>query len=67
MGEHWVTPRYGREDRPLVPGMVFNLEGQFDCREGWAGGTGAAFIESFVVTEDGLEVLSRLPRTLVRV
>lgn len=37
---------------------------QFDDTEGWAGGTGAAYIETLLVTENGLEVLLQLLRTL---
>lgn len=65
VGRHRPKPR---EDVPipdLVPGLVFNYENQFDVFEGWPGGTGAAYIETFLVSEDGLEVLSALPRTLV--
>ncbi len=45
--------------------MVFNFENQFDVWEDWPGGSGAAYIESFLMTDDGLEVLSRLLRNLV--
>jgi Xaa-Pro aminopeptidase len=65
VGRHRPKPR---EDVPvplLQPGIVFNYENQFDVFEGWPGGTGAAYIETFLVTEDGLELLSRLPRSLV--
>ena len=65
VGRHRPKPR---EDVPvpdLEPGIVFNYENQFDVFEGWPGGTGAAYIETFLVTEDGLELLSKLPRTLV--
>ncbi len=55
------------DDRPLETGMVFNLENQFDVWEDWPGGSGAAYIETFLMTEQGLEVLSKLPRTLVAV
>jgi len=64
-GSHWVAPRENLGDRVITPGQVFNLENQFDVWEDWPGGSGAAWIDSFVVTEDGLEVLSRLPRNLV--
>lgn len=67
VGEIWVGPRYGSPDCVLEPGMVFNFEGQFDDTEGWAGGTGAAYIETLLVTESGIEVLSTLPRGLVAV
>ena len=53
--------------RPLLPGMVFNLENQFDVWEDWPGGTGCAYIEILLMTEKGLEMLSKLPRTLVQV
>jgi Xaa-Pro aminopeptidase len=65
VGRHRPKPR---EDVPvpdLQPGIVFNYENQFDVFEGWPGGTGAAYIETFLVTEDGLELLSKLPRNLV--
>ena len=65
VGRHRPKPR---EDVPiplLEPGIVFNYENQFDVFEGWPGGTGAAYIETFLVTEDGLELLSKLPRNLV--
>jgi Xaa-Pro aminopeptidase len=64
VGTHFVDPHDGIADRPLLTGMVFNLENQFDVWEGWPGGTGAAYIESFLVTDGGLEILSKLPRNL---
>ena len=66
-GNHWLKPRFDLGDPPLQPGMVFNLENQFDVWEDWPGGSGCAYIESLLVTENGLEVLSKLPRTLVTV
>ena len=66
-GNHWLSPRFGMSDRALEPGMVFNLENQFDVWEDWPGGSGCAYIESLLVTENGVEVLSKLPRTLVSV
>ena len=64
-GSHWLEPRGGLPDRVLEPGIVFNLENQFDVWEDWPGGSGCAYIESLLVTESGLEVLSRHPRHLV--
>ena len=64
-GNHWLSPRFDITDRALEPGMVFNLENQFDVWEDWPGGSGAAYIETFLATEDGLEVMSKHPRTLV--
>ncbi len=66
-GSHWFEPRFNLGERTVTPGQVFNLENQFDVWEGWPGGSGAAWIESFLVTENGLEVLSALPRHLVTV
>ncbi len=53
------------DDRALEPGIIFNLENQFEVWEDWPGGSGAAYIESFLMTDSGLEVLSALPRNLV--
>jgi Xaa-Pro aminopeptidase len=64
---HWGEETFGPTPAKLTvtPGMVFNYENQFDVWEDWPGGTGSAFIESFLVTENGLELLSKLPRTIV--
>ena len=32
--------------------MVFNLENQFDVYDDWPGGSGCAYIETFLVTEN---------------
>ena len=48
-----------------TPGMIFNLENQFDVYENVPGGSGAAYIDRFLMTDSGLEVLSDLPRNLV--
>ena len=64
-GSHWVKPRPELGDRKLEPGQVFNLENQFDVWDDWPGGSGAAYIDTFLVTDKGLEVLSKLPRNLV--
>jgi Xaa-Pro aminopeptidase len=64
----WVGHTYLANDGPqrclLMPGYVSNFENVFfDEQEGFA----ADFIETVVMTETGLEVLSRLPRTLIDV
>jgi Xaa-Pro aminopeptidase len=64
---HWLDTKFGMADRALEPGMFFNFENQFDVWEDWPGGSGVAYIETFMVTENGLEVMSKLPRTLVTV
>lgn len=66
-GAYFARPIWGMPERPIEPGMVFNYENQFDVWEDWPGGSGAAYIESLLVTESGLEILSGLPRHLVAV
>ncbi|MDA0218246.1 MAG: Xaa-Pro peptidase family protein [Proteobacteria bacterium] len=63
---HWNEEVFGPTPGKLTiePGLVFNYENQFDIWEDWPGGTGCNFIETFMVTEDGVELLSRLPRTI---
>jgi Xaa-Pro aminopeptidase len=67
VGSYFVEPREDVPDQLLQPGMVFNYENQFDVWEDWPGGSGAAYIETLLVTDRGLELLSRLPRHLVTV
>ncbi len=64
---HWNEEVFGPtpEQLTIKPGLVFNYENQFDIWEGWPGGTGCNFIETFLVTDDGPELLSRLPRTIL--
>ncbi len=64
---HWLATKFGMQDRALEPGMFFNFENQFDVWENWPGGSGVAYIETLMVTENGLEVMSNLPRILVTV
>jgi Xaa-Pro aminopeptidase len=68
-GAHWLHS--GEETfgpacakRVIEPGVIFNFENQFDVWENWPGGTGCAWIESFLVTQDGIELMSKLPRTI---
>jgi hypothetical protein len=39
--------------------MVFNLENQFDVWEHWPGGSGCAYIESLLVSEEKVWKSSR--------
>jgi Xaa-Pro aminopeptidase len=64
----WVGHTYLHDDGPerceLRRGYVSNFENcLYDEREGWA----AVTIETVVMTDAGLEPLSRLPRTLIEV
>ncbi len=56
----------GFEEMDFEPGMVMNYENVFDVtNEEWRGGTGGSFIETFLMTEDGIEVLSRVGREII--
>ena len=63
---HWNEETFGPtcSKRTVEPGVIFNFENQFDVWEDWPGGTGCAWIESFLVTEAGIELMSKLPRTI---
>ena len=64
-GRHWLTPHEEAAARNFEPGVVVNFENQFDVWENWPGGSGAAYVDTLLMTESGLEVLSILPRNLV--
>lgn len=54
------------EESTFEPGMVTNYEDTFDIvHEEWPGGRGAAYIDTLLMTENGLEVLSKVERTLI--
>ncbi len=56
------------EDAVLEPGFVTNYENTFDVVvEDWPGGRGAAYIDTLLVTETGIEVLTATPRGLIEV
>jgi Xaa-Pro dipeptidase len=65
VGSHRFGPGPDGVDRAFEAGMMLNFENQFDVWEDWPGGSGAAYIDTFLMTEDRLEVLSPLPRNLV--
>ncbi|MEM7224599.1 MAG: Xaa-Pro peptidase family protein [Pseudomonadota bacterium] len=62
---HRPAPREIVPDPVMAPGMVFNYENQYDVLEGWPGGTGVGVIDSFLMGDDGLEILTDLPRELI--
>jgi len=64
-GRHWLKPLEESAARNFEPGVVVNFENQFDVWEDWPGGSGAAYIDTLLMTDSGLEVLSTLPRNLV--
>jgi len=63
-GRYWMNHEESTE-RDFEPGVVVNFENQFDVWENWPGGSGAAYVDSMLMTDAGLEVLSTLPRNLV--
>jgi Xaa-Pro dipeptidase len=63
-GRYWMN-REESTERDFEPGIVVNFENQFDVWENWPGGSGVAYVDSMLMTEAGLEVLSTLPRNLV--
>jgi Xaa-Pro aminopeptidase len=64
---HRPRPREDAPDPEMKPGMVFNFEVQYDVFDGWPGGSGAGWIDSYLMTENGLEVLTDMPRNLAAV
>ncbi len=64
-GRHWLKPLEEAAARDFEAGVVVNFENQFDVWEAGPGGSGVAYVESLLMTDEGLEVLSTLPRNLV--
>ncbi|MFZ5674617.1 MAG: M24 family metallopeptidase [Pseudomonadota bacterium] len=62
---HRPNPFEPANDPIMKPGMVFNFEVQYDVFEDWPGGSGAGWIDSYLMTEKGLEILTEMPRNLV--
>jgi len=63
-GRYWMN-REENAERYFEPGIVVNFENQFDVWENWPGGSGASYVDSMLMTDAGLEVLSTLPRNIV--
>ncbi len=61
---HRPRPFEIEPDPEMKPGMVFNFEVQYDVFDGWPGGSGAGWIDSYLMTDNGLEVLTEFPREL---
>ena len=68
VGRHRPRPR---EDIPpplLEPGLVMNFENQYDVfGENWSSAPGAGLIDTLLVGETALEIITPLPRELVQV
>ncbi len=63
--QHRPQPFEPANDPIMKPGMVFNFEVQYDVFDGWAGGSGGGWIDSYLMTDRGLEILTDMPRELV--
>ena len=61
VGHVYLNPAESMEDIAFVPGFVTNYEHILEDR---SNGTGASFVETLIMTEAGIEVPSRFPRTL---
>ena len=64
---HVYRPGHGFETARYDPGMITNYENLFtvlDADPGWKGGTGGGFIETILMTDTGIEVLSGLDRNV---
>ena len=63
----WVGHTFTKAERGFSvasyhPGMATNFEMLFKPGPDWRGGSGGGFIETVLMTSDGLEILSNLPR-----
>jgi len=45
-------------------GMVVNYENVLDVTDGWRGGYGVQYVDTLVMTEYGLRILSKLDRRI---
>ena len=64
---HVYRPGHWLRDCALRSGMITNYENLYtvlDPDPGWKGGTGGGFIETILMTDSGLETLSRLDRNV---
>ncbi len=65
VGHTFIDPGAGFETATYNPGMITNYENLFTVLDSdWAGGTGGGFIETILMTNEGLEVLSKLDRNI---
>ena len=65
VGHTFIDPETGFEEACYDPGMITNYENLYTVLDpNWAGGTGGGFIETILMTEQGLETLSGLGRDM---
>ena len=66
VGHTFIDPEAGFETARYDPGMITNYENLFTVLDpGWTGGTGGGFIETILMTDEGLKVLSKLERNVM--
>lgn len=65
VGHTFIDSNAGFETASYDPGMITNYENLFTVQDpDWKGGSGGGFIETILMTETGLEVLSKLDRNV---
>jgi Xaa-Pro aminopeptidase len=68
VGRHRPRPREDIPPPDLAPGLVMNFENQYDVlEEDWSGAAGAGLIDTLLMGEKSLEILTSLSRKLVQV
>ncbi len=68
VGRHRPQPRENIPPAQLHPGLVMNFENQYDTyKENWRGAPGAGLIDTLLMTEHTLEILTPLSRKLVQI
>ena len=68
VGRHRPRPREDIPPPDLEPGLVMNFENQYDVfAENWSSAPGAGLIDTLLMGEASLEIITPLPRQLVQV
>ena len=68
VGRHRPKPREDIPPPNLSPGLVMNFENQYDTyKENWSGAPGAGLIDTLLVGDESLDILTPLSRKLVQV
>ncbi|MCZ6667288.1 MAG: Xaa-Pro peptidase family protein [Gammaproteobacteria bacterium] len=68
VGRHRPRPREDIPPPELAPGLVMNFENQYDVlEEDWSGAAGAGLIDTLLVGDKSLEILTPLSRKLAQV
>ena len=68
VGRHRPRPREDIPPPQLEPGLVMNFENQYDAfEENWLSAPGAGLIDTLLVGESALEIITPLSRKLVQV